>query len=48
MHLITSSPLYIIPTCTRIKNVLHGIIHASHKKKKKHYIKYESKLESIK
>ena len=33
MHLITSSPLYIIPTCTRIKNVLHGIIHASHKKR---------------
>ena len=34
MHLITSSPLYIIPTCTRIKNVLHGIIHASHKKRR--------------
>lgn len=35
MHLITSSPLCIIPTCTRIKNVLHGIIHSSQQEEKR-------------
>ena len=35
MHLITSSPLYIIPTCTRIKNVLHGIFHSSQQQEKR-------------